>query len=181
VLALLSLPACRQDMQDQPRYQPFERSAFFADRRASRPLLPGTVARGQLHENVVLQTGKSEAGFTQEIPVTMDRALLDRGRERFDIFCSPCHDRTGSGRGMIVRRGYKQPTSFHTDRLREMPAGYLFHVITNGFGVMPGYAAQVPPADRWAIVAYVRVLQRSQHATLADVPASVRENLESSP
>jgi mono/diheme cytochrome c family protein len=177
-LALLAAPGCRQDMQDQPRYQPFERSAFFGDQRASRPIVPGTVARGQLFENTVLQTGKSEAGFAAEVPEKVDRALLERGRERFDIFCSPCHDRTGSGRGMIVQRGYKQPTSFHTDRMREMPAGYLFHVITNGFGVMPSYANQVPPSDRWAIVAYVRALQLSQHAGLADVPPGEREGLE---
>lgn len=181
LLFVLSSAGCRQDMQDQPRYQPFERSDFFDDRRASRPIVPGTVARGQLHANAIFETGKSDAGFVSEVPETVDRALLERGRERFDIFCSPCHDRTGSGRGMIVQRGYKQPTSFHADRMREMPAGYLFHVITSGFGVMPSYANQVPPADRWAIVAYVRALQRSQHATLADVPRDERRRLESEP
>jgi mono/diheme cytochrome c family protein len=179
VLVLLCVAGCRQDMHDQPRYKPFGRSALFDDQRASRPILPGTVARGQLHDDEVLHTGRSEAGFAEQLPVTADRALFERGRERYDIFCSPCHDRTGTGRGMIVLRGYKQPTSFHTERLREMPPGYLFHVITSGFGVMPAYAAQVPVADRWAIVAYVRALQRSQHAALADVPPGERGRLDS--
>ena len=170
-LALLVLPGCRQDMHDQPKYQPFEESAFFKDGRASRPRVPGTVARGRRDDDALLVTGRSGSGFSEVFPEPVTRAMLDRGHQRFDIYCSPCHDRAGTGRGMIVMRGYKQPPSFHIDRLRGMPAGYFFDVMTNGFGVMPSYAAQVPVSDRWAIAAYVRALQLSQHATLADVPA----------
>ena len=170
-LALLVLPGCRQDMHDQPKYQPFEESAFFKDGRASRPRVPGTVARGRRDDDALLVTGRSGSGFSEVFPEPVTRAMLDRGRQRFDIYCSPCHDRAGTGRGMIVMRGYKQPPSFHIDRLRGMPAGYFFDIMTNGFGVMPSYAAQVPVADRWAIAAYVRALQLSQHATLAEVPA----------
>ena len=176
-LAMLNT-GCRQDMHDQPKFQPFEGSSFFKDGRSARPPIDGTVARGQLDEDPVFFAGRMENGaFSDHIPVAVDRTLLDRGRERFNIYCSPCHDRAGSGRGMIVERGFKQPTSFHTERLRSLPPGYLFGVINNGFGVMPSYAAQVPPADCWAIVAYVRALQRSQHTVIADVPESERGSL----
>jgi mono/diheme cytochrome c family protein len=171
VLALLVLPGCRQDMHDQPKYQPFEESAFFKDGRASRPRVPGTVARGRRDDDVLLMTGKSEGKLSEVFPAPVTRAMLERGQQRFDVYCSPCHDRVGSGRGMIVQRGYKQPTSYHEDRLRGMPPGYFFDVMTNGFGVMPSYATQVPVVDRWAIAAYIRALQLSQHATLAEVPA----------
>jgi mono/diheme cytochrome c family protein len=176
-LALLGLSGCRQDMHDQPKYQPLERSDFFKDGRASRPRVPGTVARGRRDDDALLVTGKSGTALSEVFPAPVTRAMLDRGHQRFDVYCSPCHDRAGTGRGMIVMRGYKQPMSFHIDRLRGMAPGYFFDVMTNGFGVMPSYAAQVPVADRWAIAAYIRALQLSQHATLADVPAEERTAL----
>jgi len=168
-------------MQDAPRYDPYEASTFFKDGRASRHLVPGTIARGQLHENVAYYTGKSGDVFVDALPMPLTRAVLDRGRERYDIYCSPCHDRAGTGGGMIVQRGYKPPPSFHEARLRAKPLGYFFDVTTNGFGVMPRYAPQVPPDDRWAIAAYVRALQLSQHATIADVPEGQRATLGSAP
>ena len=176
-LALLVLPGCRQDMHDQPKYQPLEASTFFKDGRASRPRVPGTVARGRRDDDAVLVSGKADGKLTEVFPAPVTKATLDRGHQRFDVYCSPCHDRSGGGRGMIVMRGYKQPSSFHEDRLRSMPPGYFFDVMTNGFGVMPSYAAQVPVADRWAIAAYIRALQLSQHATLAEVPEAERSAL----
>lgn len=164
-------------MQDQPKYKPYRRSTFFDDQRDMRPALPGTVARGHLDADPLLYTGKVDGQFASELPVPLSAALLDRGQERYNIYCSPCHDRTGNGEGMIVQRGYRRPTSFHADRLRQAPIGYFFDVATNGFGVMPSYAAQVPNADRWAIAAYIRALQLSQGAPLADVPAAERAAL----
>jgi hypothetical protein len=136
------------------------------------------VARGELDLDPPFTTGRIGDGFVSEVPLPVTRPLLLRGRERYDIFCAPCHDRVGTGDGMIVRRGYRRPPSFHIDRLRNESDGYLFDVTTRGFGQMPGYAAQVPVRDRWAIVAYVRALQLSQHAPLADVPAPERDRLE---
>ncbi|MGH9657344.1 MAG: c-type cytochrome, partial [Bryobacteraceae bacterium] len=173
--------ACRQDMHDQPKYEPLEASRFFADGRASRPLIAGTVPRGFLREDAHLYTGKIGGEPADRFPFPIDRAVLDRGRERFNIYCTPCHDRLGNGLGMVVRRGFRRPPSYHTDRLRAAPAGYLFDVVTNGFGAMPDYAAQIQPRDRWAIVAYVKVLQRSQRASLADVPPDQRARLGAAP
>jgi mono/diheme cytochrome c family protein len=176
--ALVLLAAgCRQDMHDQPKYQPLEASSFFADGRASRPRVPGTVARGRRDDDALLVSGKQDGKLSEVFPAPVTKAVLDRGHQRFDVYCSPCHDRAGTGRGMIVMRGYKQPTSFHDERLRTMPPGYFFDVITNGFGIMPSYAAQIPVDDRWAIAAYIRALQLSQHATLADVPEAERQAL----
>jgi len=169
LLGLLVGAACRQAMEDQPRYEPLEASTFFGDGRSSRPLIPGTVARGHLDD-------AAPPDDAPPFPVT--RQVLDRGQERYDIFCSPCHDRVGTGDGMVVRRGYTPPPSLHLDRLREAPAGHFFEVMTKGFGAMPSYAVQVPQRDRWAIAAYIRALQRSQHAALADVPADTRGMLE---
>ena len=152
---------CRHDMADQPRYEPYEASDFFADGRTDRPPVPGTVPRTA----------------AEAAPARLSRALLERGRERYDIYCSPCHDRTGEGQGMVVRRGYRQPPSFHIDRLRAAKDDYLYDVITNGFGAMPDYRKQIPAADRHAIVAYLRALQRSQRAPVADVPPAERERL----
>ena len=179
-LALLAA-GCRQDMHDAPRYEPYEKSDFFADGRSARPLVEGTVARGHLREDTPAATGKMGKLFvaTAPVPVTLD--LLRRGQERFGIYCTPCHGLTGSGDGMVVRRGFRRPTSFHDPRLRAQPDGYLFDVITSGFGAMPDYAAQVPVPDRWAVVAYIRALQLSQNATLADVPADRRPGLGASP
>jgi len=169
--AVLALAGCRQDMHDQPKYKPLAASSFFNDGRSARPLIADTVARGHLDEDVELNTGKTAGGKLVDVfPIPIDVDVLKRGQARFAIYCSPCHDRTGSGHGMVVRRGFKAPPSYHIDRLRQAPVGYFFDVMTNGFGAMPDYRSQVPVADRWAIVAYIRALQRSQQATLADVP-----------
>ncbi len=181
-LALLALvlaaAGCRQDMHDQPKYKPLRESTFFEDGRASRPLVPGTVARGHLYDDTAVATGRRGDVWLADPPMPITAALLARGHERYDIYCSPCHDRIGTGAGMIVRRGFKHPPSVHIDRLRSAQAGYVFDVVTKGFGAMPGYAPQIPVEDRWAIVAYLRALQRSQWATLADVPAGERATLE---
>jgi mono/diheme cytochrome c family protein len=177
VLSLLLLAGCRQKMADQPRYEPLARSTFFEDGRAARPLVEGTVARGELRGDELLYTGKEGGKPADLFPFPATLAVLTRGQQRYNIFCSPCHDRVGTGQGTIVRRGYRVPPSFHIDRLREAPAGYFFDVISNGFGVMPDYAQQVQPEDRWAIVAYIRALQLSQHAALADVPEDQRQQL----
>jgi Cytochrome C oxidase, cbb3-type, subunit III len=170
-LGVAVLGGCRQDMHDQPRYKPLAASAFFGDGRSARPIIEDTVARGHLDIDTEFYTGKTDAGKLVELfPMRVTGGVLERGQERFGIFCSPCHDRTGSGHGIVVRRGFKQPPSFHIDRLRQMPVGHFFDVMTHGFGVMPDYREQIEPTDRWAIVAYVRTLQRSQQATLADVP-----------
>ncbi len=161
------------DMHDQPRYKPLAESRFFRDGRASRPVVEGTVARGQLHEDEHLYTGKVNGQPAAALPLELTRELLERGRERYDIFCSPCHGHAGYGDGMIVQRGLRPPPSFHIDRLRGSPPGYYFDVITNGFGTMYSYASRVAPEDRWAIIAYIRALQLSQNATPADVPAGV--------
>jgi mono/diheme cytochrome c family protein len=177
-LLLGSFSACRQDMHDQPKFQALERNDFFADHRASRPLVDGTVPRGHLDEDPAFFTGVAADGVVVErVPLAIDGALLQRGRERYDIFCSPCHDRVGTGNGMIVQRGYKQPASFHEELLRGVPDGYFFQAMTNGFGVMPSYAAQVPAADRWAIVAYLRALQLSQAAPLDELAPRDRAEL----
>ena len=177
VLTALACQGCRQDMHDQPRYKPLARSAFFGDERSARPRVPGTVARGHLPGDPVLETGKAGTAFVTAVPVPIDLPLLKRGEQRYRIYCSPCHGQVGRGDGMIVKRGYRQPPSFHIERLRAQPAGYFFDVITAGFGAMPDYAAQVAVPDRWAIVAYVRALQLSQNARLADVPRERRGEL----
>ncbi len=178
VLSLAVLSACRQDMHDQPKYIPLRPSDFFADGRSARPLSEGTVARGYLDANVLLYTGKGPDGKpSNEFPMPVTKELLLRGQQRFNIYCSPCHDRTGNGNGMIVRRGYRHPPTYHSDRLRQQPNGYFFDVITRGFGAMPDYAVQVQPEDRWAIVAYIRALQLSQQASINDVPAADRGQL----
>lgn len=184
LVALVALAAggCRQDMHDGPKYEPLEASAFFPDGKSARDPVPGTVAHGHLVENAAFTTGLDAAGKPlTEIPMKVDLALLERGRQRFDIYCSPCHGRLGNGRGMIVRRGYKQPQSFDVERLRTSPIGYFFDVQTNGFGQMPSYAFLVPPADRWAIAAYIRALQYSQNARLADLSAADRQALATIP
>jgi mono/diheme cytochrome c family protein len=162
---------CRQDMHDQPKYTPYKPSDFFADRRSARPLVEGTIARGQLHEDELLNTGRIEGQPSAVFPFPVDQSVMQRGRERYDIFCSHCHGLSGSGDGMVVVRGYRQPPSFHIDRLRAAPPGHLFDVMTNGFGAMPDYRMQVEPADRWRIAAYIRALQASHSATERDVPA----------
>ena len=172
------LTGCRQDMQDQPKYIPLRPSDFFDDGRSARPLIEGTVARGHLDDDAAFYTGKGPDGkFVNTFPFPVTKEVLDRGQQRFNIYCSPCHDRLGMGDGKIVRRGFRHPPSYHIDRLRQVPNGYIYDVITNGFGAMPDYAAQVQPRDRWAIVAYIRALQLSQNAPLSDVPADARAQL----
>jgi cbb3-type cytochrome c oxidase subunit III len=176
-LAGVFLPGCRLDMHIQPKYLPYEPSNFFDDGRSERQPVPGTVARGHLHLDELLYTGKENSVLANRFPFPITRADLQRGREQFNIFCTPCHDYTGSGHGMIVQRGFPPPPSYHIDRLRNAPAGHFFDVMTNGFGSMYSYAARVTPEDRWRIIAYIRALQLAQHATLNDVPESVRNNL----
>ena len=169
-------------MHDQPRYKPLAKSEFFPDQqRSARPRVPGTVARGQLREDATLETGKVGTAFAESVPLPIDLPLLQRGEQRYRIYCAPCHGQVGRGDGMIVKRGYRTPPSFHIDRLRAQPAGYYFDVIANGFGAMPDYAAQVGVKGRWAIVAYVRALQLSQHAGVGDVPAERRAELAGGP
>ena len=181
-LCLLVLAVgCRQDMHDQPKYKPLARSDFFADHRASRAPVPGTVARGQLRDDGLLYTGKLGGQLADALPVELTPELLKTGRTRFESFCSPCHGRVGRGDGVVVRRGFKPPSSFHIERLRRASVGYFFDVMTNGFGAMADYAAQVPVKDRWAIAAYLRALQLSQHATLDDVPPDERGQLRPPP
>lgn len=172
--------ACRQDMHDAPRFDPLEKSDFYADHRSARPLIDGTVARGHLRANDAYYTGKENGQPLAGLPagITLDKALLERGQSRFNVYCAPCHSQTGEGDGMVVRRGYKQPPSLHDPRLRNMPLGYFYDVVTRGFGQMPDYAAQIQPRDRWAVAAYIRALQLSQHATVEDVPAEERGNLD---
>jgi hypothetical protein len=178
MLLAVTLAGCRQDMHDQPNYSALEESTFFADGQASRPLVEGTVARGHLNDDTLLHTGKEGDDDATVFPFAVTEAVMARGQERFNIYCSPCHGRTGQGDGMIVRRGYRRPPSFADDRLRDQPVGHFFDVITNGFGAMPDYAAQIKAEDRWAIVAYVRALQLSAHATVDEVPAADRGRLD---
>jgi mono/diheme cytochrome c family protein len=191
---LLLSVGCRYDMQDQPRYKPYKESQFFGDKRASRDLPEGTVARGLLRENKALYTGKKEVTGTvaattavdasgntvitsfpdaiEEFPVPVTKELIDRGEQRYKVFCTVCHGPTGNGDGMIVRRGFTKPPTYNDDRLRNAPVGHFFDVITNGYGRMNGYASQVPVADRWAIVAYIRTLQISQNPNGAQTSAT---------
>jgi mono/diheme cytochrome c family protein len=178
LLAATSALACRQDMHDQPRFEPLEASPLFADGRSSRPRVPGTVARGEREYDTHRLEGRVGGELATEFPAPVTRALLQRGRERFDAFCAACHDRAGTGQGIVVQRGLKQPPSFHVERLRQAPPGYFFDVITRGFGAMYDLSDRISPDDRWAIVAYVRALQRSQNASLADVPEAARARLQ---
>jgi hypothetical protein len=176
-ICLAPLVACQQQMADQPRYEPLQKSAFFDDERSARPLEEGTVARGQLRNDRHLYTGKEGDKLVDTFPFAVTLERLARGEERYNIYCSPCHDRVGTGQGMIVRRGFRAPPSFHIDRLRQAPVGHFFDVITQGFGSMSDYAEQIRPEDRWAIVAYIRALQLSQHAALGNVPEKERQRL----
>jgi mono/diheme cytochrome c family protein len=177
-LACLVLAACRQDMHDAPSYDPLQASDFFADGRASRTPVANTVARGQLRDDDHLYQGKIDGQLATTFPMPVTADVMARGQERFNVFCSPCHGRTGTGNGLVVQRGFRAPPSYHEERLRQVPVGYLFDVMTNGFGAMSDYAAQVPVADRWAIAAYIRALQFSQRASIADVPVARRAELD---
>lgn len=177
-LGLVFAVGCTQQMAEQPRCEPLQASAFFADERCARPPVEGTVARGALHEDEHLYAGRVDGQVAATLPFPLTRQLLERGEERYNIYCTPCHDHLGTGHGMIVRRGFSPPPSFHSERLRQAPLGHFFDVMTHGYGAMPRYAAQIPAADRWAIAAYIQALQLSQHATLADVPDEVRQQLQ---
>jgi hypothetical protein len=180
VVLLLALAGCHSDMYDQPRYEPLEKSDFFDDGRTSRPVVAGTVARGELREDEVLYTGKQNGELVEDVPESLeiDLAFIRRGQERFQIFCTPCHGQLGEGDGMIVRRGFRQPPTYHSDRLRGVPIGHFFDVMTNGFATMPDYATLIPVRDRWAIAVYVRALQWSQYAKPNDLDEAARRRLE---
>lgn len=186
----LALTGCRQDMHDQPKFIPLRQNDFYPDQRSSRDPVPGTVARGELKEDPYYYTGKHGVVLGNELPseIPFNKELLQRGQERYRIYCTPCHSALGNGNGMIVQRGYKRPPSFHDERLRNAPLGHFFDVASNGFGAMPDYSAQINPADRWAIAVYIRALQRSQHAKDSDLaaagsvkPAESKEKSETMP
>lgn len=168
-------------MGNQPRYDPFEQSSFFPDGQSARQPVPDTVARGQLRDDTLLLTGMENGQPATRFPFPVTRPVLDRGRDRFEIYCAPCHGRTGYADGMVVQRGFIPPPSFHTDALRQAPVGHIFDVATNGLGAMPSYAAQVPVPDRWAIVAYIKALQLSQHADAGSLPPELQQQLEAQP
>jgi hypothetical protein len=188
---ILFLAACRQDMHDQPRYKPLAGTDFFGDRRSARPEVGGVIAWGRsslahpdasyVRVNNPRYTGKQGDEDIDFFPFEITRADLDRGRQRFTIYCSPCHSRIGDGNGMVVRRGFRQAASYHTDKLVHAPVGHFFDVITNGFGAMPSYGSRVPPDDRWRIAAYIRVLQFSEAASLDVVPSDRRVDLDKNP
>ena len=166
-------------MNSQPKYEAQEQSEFFEDGATMRAPVPGTVARGDLRDDDIYFLGKDDSGtLIQQAPVEVSMPLLRRGQERYNIYCAPCHDRTGAGQGIIIKKGYLPPPSFHIDRLREAPDGHIYDVISNGIRNMPAYNHQISIADRWAIVAYVRALQRSQNATISDVPEELRGEIK---
>ena len=173
LLAVLAVSVgCRQDMHDQPRYKPQARNDFFPDMRAARLPVDGTVARGQLHDDTYFYTGKIGNNPGEAFPFPVTQQVLERGQQRYNIFCAPCHSRVGDGNGMIPSRGFsRMPPSYHIERLQKAPAGYFFDVITNGLGIMQGYSAQIPAQDRWAIIAYIRALQLSQKAGAGELPS----------
>ncbi len=178
----LLLMSCTQHMAVQPRYQPYQPSDLFADGTSARPLPADTVARGHLQDDTLLFTGKDANGQDgTQLPFPVTRDMLERGRTRFEIYCLPCHGYAGDGDGMIVQRGFLPPPSFHLARLEQAPVGHFFDAMTNGFGAMPSYAGLIPVPDRWAIVAYIRVLQLSQHATVDDTPPDARAQLAQQP
>ena len=176
------LGACRQQMFQQPSYRPYQPSSLFTDGTSARALPADTVARGQLRDDPLLFTGKDANGQdATEFPFPVTHDVLVRGRQRFDVYCTPCHGFVGDGDGMVVRRGFTPPPTYHSDRLRQAPVGHFFYVVSNGFGSMPSYANQVTVSDRWAIIAYIRALQLSQAAPLADVPPDAQAQLEAQP
>ncbi|MEO7030326.1 MAG: cytochrome c [Acidobacteriaceae bacterium] len=176
-VAMGLLAGCRQDMHDEPKFFPQRGTEFYADGRSVRPQVENTVARGQMHEDSYFYSGLNNGveGNTYPFPVTMD--VLERGQERFNVYCTPCHSRVGNGEGMIVQRGYRPAGNFHTERLRTAPLGHFFSVMTNGYGAMPDYAAQLTPEDRWAVVAYIKALQLSQNATQAEMAGQQVQSL----
>ena len=177
----LLVVSCDQAMTEQPKRKPLQGSTFFADGRSSRSPVEGTVARGQLRIDEHLYRGTAAGAFATEFPFPVTAGILERGRDRYNIFCSPCHDRTGSGQGIIVQRGYRMPPSFHHDRLRLLPPGQLFDTVSRGLNAMPAYADQIPVRDRWSIVAYLRALQLSRDVPKEKIPDLERLRLEAEP
>ena len=188
-ICLLLAAGCRQDMQDQPKFKPLRPNPMFDDGGSARPLVEGTVPRASARDEsfrpswlvrpkltVTLET--NDVSTITQYPIPLTRQILDRGEERFNIYCAVCHGRVGDGRGMVVQRGFRQPPSYHIDRLRSAPIGHFYDVITNGFGAMPSYGDQLTPRDRWAVIAYIRALQLSQHAPVSDVPLEKRSKLD---
>lgn len=184
LLVLLVLPtlACRRDMQSQPKYTPLSRSWFYPDGRSARPVPPGTISVDEINIDQAVDTGKANGDWVNNIPIPVTADLLARGRERYNIYCAPCHGRTGFGNGMIAERGFKKPVNLNGKRVRGAPPGYLYQVIVNGYGGMGSYAYQIKsPRDRWAIIAYIRALELSRYAPLADAPVPARSRLEAEP
>lgn len=179
LMLMLGGLGCRRDMMNQPKAKPLSESEFFKDGANARPLPPNTVPRGGSHEEEGFSTGLINGIYVTQLPMKLTPELLARGRERYNVFCAMCHGRVGDGQGMVARRGFPQPPSYHIDRLRNAPLGYFYYVITNGYGAMAPYATQVESPDRWAIAAYIRALQLSQNAKLKDLPADDRSELES--
>ncbi len=180
-LSLLTLTACRQDMQNEPRYKPLAESEFFADHRSARPMVEGTVARGHLRIDEARYTGKIDGEDIDQFPIPIAKEDIERGQTRFNIYCTPCHSRLGDGNGMVVLRGFRQPPSFYSDRLVNAPVGHYFDAVTNGFGSMPSYASRIQTDDRWRVIAYIRALQLSESASVNEVPADQRQNLTVEP
>jgi mono/diheme cytochrome c family protein len=173
-MSLLTACGLRLDMHDQPKFKPLRANDFYADGRASRPVVEGTVARGQLANDELFYTGKVNGQEADQFPYPVTQPMLERGRERFNIYCAPCHSRIGDGKGMIVQRGFKNPPDYTEDRLMKIPVGHFVNVMTNGYGSMSEYKSQVSISDRWAIAAYIRALQLARKGTAADVPAGAQ-------
>jgi len=180
-LMFLAIVGCNQKMDDGPRYKPLAASDFFPEGQSARPRVRGTIFHGETDHRGMAEGRGPDGDLATSFPMPITRDLLARGQERFDIFCSPCHGRLGNGDGMVVQRGFRAPPSYHTDELRQAPVGHFVDVIANGFGAMSSYGTRVPPADRWAITAYIRALQRSQQTAIADVPADERQRLLETP
>ena len=178
---LLALTGCGRNMYEQARFEEDEPSTFFADGTSSQPLPDGVVSRSRGGIDEAFFTGQDENGLLAEPPLEITQEVLERGQERYNIYCSPCHNYSGNGQGMIVQKGFVQPASFHEERLQASPVGYFFNVITNGYGRMYSYGSRVPPEDRWAIASYIKALQYSQTAPVADLPGELRERLSSAP
>jgi len=177
VIVILLFSGCRQDMYNESRYKTYAPSSFFDDGSSARPSVEGAVSHGEYYDDPLMTTGYVNGKLSNQFPFPMTKEILTRGQERYNIFCAVCHDQVGTGRGMVVQRGFPQPPSFHIDRLKMAPNGYYFDVMTNGMGKMYSYSARIPVKDRWAIVAYVRALQRSQNSRLSDVPLQNQNNL----
>lgn len=176
-IMLLVAAGCRRDMYDQPKYDAYDPSTFFKDGSSSRQQIEGTVARDDLQADALYYTGKVNGKDSEEMPFAVDREVLELGRERYLIYCSPCHGRAGDGRGMVVRRGFSPPPTFHSEYLRKKPVGHFYEVITHGYGAMYSYAARIPVRHRWAITAYIRAMQYSREASPDDLTEGERANL----